>query len=97
METERHVLYGAPMSMFSGKARAYLRKQRIAFDEVMPGDPAFSQCIVPKTKRAIVPVLELPDGRLLQDTVDIIDHFEQENSFKRSTIGMPAIRIRLNW
>lgn len=62
--------------MYSGKARAYLGKQGIAFSEVMPGDPAFSARIVPKTKRGIVPVIELGDGTVIQDTVDIIDYFE---------------------
>ena len=72
-------LYGAPMSMYSGKVRAYLRKHCIAFQEVMPGDLRFREKIYPQVKRGIVPILEHADGQLVQDTVDIIDHFENHN------------------
>ena len=77
-------LYGAPMSMYSGKVRAYLRKHGIAFQEVMPGDQRFREKIYPQVKRGIVPVLEHADGRVVQDTVDIIDHFENHNLGKFS-------------
>ena len=77
-------LYGAPMSMYSGKVRAYLRKHCIAFQEVMPGDLRFREKIYPQVKRGIVPVLEHADGQLVQDTVDIIDHFENHNLGKFS-------------
>ncbi|WP_169714008.1 glutathione S-transferase family protein [Oceanicoccus sagamiensis] len=70
-------LYAAPMSMYSGKVRSYFRKQGIAFNEVMPGHPSYGEKIIPQTKRGIVPVVELADGTVIQDTVDIIDHFEQ--------------------
>ncbi len=69
-------LYAAPMSLWSGKARAYLRKQGIPFNEVMPGHPSYKEKIIPHTKRGIVPVVQLPDRTVIQDTVDIIDHFE---------------------
>ncbi|MCP3907950.1 MAG: glutathione S-transferase family protein [Oceanicoccus sp.] len=77
-------LYAAPMSMYSGKVRAYFRKQGIAFNEVMPGHPSYGEKIIPQTKRGIVPVVELADGTVLQDTVDIIDHFEQSGQAKFS-------------
>ena len=72
-------LYAAPMSLWSGKARAYLRKHKIPFTEIMPGHPSYKEKIFPKTKRGIVPVVELSDGAVIQDTVDIIDHFEHSN------------------
>lgn len=74
---ESITLYGAPMSLWSGKARAYLRKQGIAFNEVMPGHPSYRENIFPQTQRGIVPVVQLQDGSILQDTMVIIDHFEQ--------------------
>ncbi len=73
-------LYGAPMSLWSGKARAYLRKQGIAFNEVMPGHASYRDAIYPQTQRGIVPVVQLQDGSILQDTMVIIDHFEQANT-----------------
>ena len=69
-------LWGLPHSLYTGRARAYLRKQRIAYVERPPTDPEFTARIVPATGRAIIPVVELADGTIIQDTVDIIDHFE---------------------
>jgi glutathione S-transferase len=77
-------LYAAPMSLYSGKVRSYLRKQGIAFTEVMPGDISFRENIIPKTKRGIVPVVQLQTGEVIQDSVDIIDHFEQSPHAKFS-------------
>ncbi len=76
--------YAAPMSMCSGKVRSYLRKQGIAFNEVMPGHPSYGERIIPQTKRGIVPVIELADNTVIQDTVDIIDHFEHSIQAKFS-------------
>ena len=73
-------LWGLPHSLYSGRARAYLRKQRIAYVERAPTDPAFAERIVPAIGRAIIPVVELADGAIIQDTVDIIDHFEGEDT-----------------
>ena len=81
---EAVTLYAAPMSMYSGKVRSYLRKQGIAFNEVMPGHPSYGEKIIPKTKRGILPVVELADGTVIQDSVDIIDHFEQSGQAKFS-------------
>lgn len=77
-------LYAAPMSLYSGKVRSYLRKQGIAFNEVMPGHATYGERINPKTKRGIVPVVELADGTVIQDSVDIIDHFEYSGQAKFS-------------
>lgn len=74
----RHVLYAMPGSLYSGKARAYLRKQRIDFVERAPGDPRFASQVVPRIGRWIIPVLETPEGVLVQDGTDIIDHFERQ-------------------
>ncbi|MEL7690455.1 glutathione S-transferase family protein [Citromicrobium bathyomarinum] len=69
-------LWGLPHSLYTGRARAYLRKQRIAYVERPPTDPDFATRIMPGIGRAIIPVVELADGTVIQDTVDIIDHFE---------------------
>ena len=74
--TQLPVLYGMPGSLYTGKVRSYLRKQRIAFEERPAGDPRFREEIVPQIGRWIIPVLQMPDGTLLQDGAAIIDHFE---------------------
>ena len=78
--TQPITLWGLPHSLYTGRARAYLRKQRIAYVERAPTDPAFAQRVMPAIGRAIIPVVELADGTIIQDTVDIIDHFEGEDT-----------------
>jgi glutathione S-transferase len=74
--TGRYVLYGAPVSLYTGKARSYLRKQGIDFVEVGPGSDRYLNVIVPAVGRWIIPCLETPDGEIVQDGADIIKHFE---------------------
>ena len=70
------ILYGMPASLYTAKVRAYLRKQRIAFEERPVGDPRFRSEILPHIGRWIIPVMQLPDGTLLQDGAVILDHLE---------------------
>lgn len=69
-------LYGTPGSLYTAKARSYLIKQHIAFENRAAGEPRFRSEIAPKIGRWIIPVLELDDGLLVQDGADIIAHFE---------------------
>ena len=71
-----NVLYGLPHSLYTGIARCYLRTQGIAYQELPPAHPDFTDRILPTIKRSIVPVLETPDGKIIQDSLDIIDYFE---------------------
>lgn len=72
-----YTLYGAPVSLYTGKARSYLRKQGIEFVEVSPGSERYLNDIIPIVGRWIIPVLEKPDGTIIQDGADIIDYFEK--------------------
>lgn len=72
-----YTLFGGPASLYTGKVRSYLRKQGIDFVEVLPGSDRYLNEIVPKTGRWIIPVLETPDGEIIQDGADILDHFER--------------------
>jgi len=72
-----YTLYGAPVSLYTGKARSYLRTQGIDFVEAAPGSERYLQHIVPTVGRWIIPCLEAPDGDIIQDGADIIDHFEK--------------------
>lgn len=73
-----YTLYGVPHSLYTAKVRCYLRNQGIAYRERPTADPNFVGRIVPLIGRAIIPVLETPDGQVIQDTVDIIDYFERQ-------------------
>jgi glutathione S-transferase len=73
-----YILYGMPASLYTGKVRSFLNKQGIRFVERGVNDPHYQQTIVPLVGRMIMPVLECPDGTLVQDGADIIDYFEQQ-------------------
>ena len=69
-------LYGTPGSLHTAKARAYLIKQGIDFENRAAGEAHFRDVIVPAIGRWIIPVVESPGGALIQDGSDIIQHFE---------------------
>ncbi|MEE9433228.1 MAG: glutathione S-transferase family protein [Sphingorhabdus sp.] len=95
--TERYILYGMAGSLYTAKVRAYLRRNLIPFDEQKAGGERFLGHVVPKIRRWIIPVIETPDGELLQDGTDILDHFERggfsENSIYPET---PITRAAAN-
>ncbi|MEI6446708.1 MAG: glutathione S-transferase N-terminal domain-containing protein [Actinomycetes bacterium] len=78
------VLYAMRSSLYSSKARSYLLKQGIDYTETPPGDPAYAAEVTPAIGRWIIPVLKTADGRLIQDTEDIIDHLDAEVPADRS-------------
>ena len=71
-----YILYGSSHSLYTGKARCYLRNQGICYVELPTTHPDFAARILPQIGRGIIPVLETPDGQVIQDTIDIIDFFE---------------------
>lgn len=90
----RYILHAMPGSLYSGKARAYLRKQHIDFVEHAAGRPRFRAEIVPRIGRWIIPVLETPAGELVQDGADIIAHFETAGLARLPAYaGGPAQRV----
>ena len=74
---EKPILWSAPASFYSGKTRSYFIKKGIAYDEFFPPHPRYQQEILPLIGYFVVPVVELPDGTLIQDSTDTIVHFEQ--------------------
>lgn len=76
MSGNGYTLWGTPHSLFTGKARSYLLKKQVPFTELLASDPRFMSEIVPAVGHWVVPVIETPEGELLQDTTAIIDHIE---------------------
>ena len=70
--------------MFTGKVRSYLIKQGIAFEEVAPVSETFTKTILPQIGRRIIPVIEMQNGIIVQDTTDIIDYLENQDLAKQS-------------
>lgn len=71
-----YTLYGAEFSLYSGKARSYLRKKGIQFDEVLSTLSVYKSFIVPRTNVRYIPVVQTPDDVVFQDTTVIIDELE---------------------
>jgi len=85
------VLYAMPASLYSGKARAFLRNHGIDYIERAPGDPRYSAEIEAVIGRWIIPVLQAPDGTIVQDTVDIIDYLDADVPPDRSAYPATAV------
>lgn len=68
-------LHGTRFSYFSAKARAYLNLKRIPYVEDLDQADFFTR-IIPVIHRSMIPVVETPEGEILQDTTDIIDILE---------------------
>jgi len=77
---DHYILYHAPVSLYSGKARACLRWKNIAFDEVLTTAQVMKTVLLPVIGWPVIPVLGLPDGSLIQDTGDIIQAIETAHS-----------------
>ncbi len=90
---EKHILYATEFSLYSGKARSYLRYKRIPFDEVLSSLSVYKNTIVPQTGVRFIPVVRTPAGQYLQDTSHIIDTLEQ--AFPERSVVPDSPRQRL--
>ena len=71
-----HILYAMPHSLYSGRARSYLIKNRIPFEERSTGHETFKAEVLPKGKLPTIPTLVTPQGDVIRDGAAIIEHFE---------------------
>lgn len=76
-------LYGMPASLYTAKARAYLRKQRLEVIEHPVGSESFGR-LVATVGRFIMPIVETGDGTIVQDSTAIIDFVEGADAARRS-------------
>jgi len=82
--TKPYILYGMAGSLYTGKVRAYMRQNHIPFVEYKAGGKRFTEQTVPKVGRWIIPVVETPEGELIQDGTVILDHFESSGASEKS-------------
>jgi len=71
-----YTLYAAPLSLYSGKVRGYLRWKNVAYREVLATRQVYASEILPRVGRPVMPILVAPDDSTVQDTTDIIDFVE---------------------
>ena len=78
----KFTLYGMEASLYTARPRSYMRMNAVPFKEVRAGSAEFTEEVVPKIGRWIIPVLKTPSGRLIQDGADIIDYLDAEGFSK---------------
>ena len=76
-DSEQYTLYGAPFSLYTGKARSYLNYKRIPYQEVLSSLGVYKKIIIPKTGVRFIPVVKTPQDEYIQDTAVIIDKLEK--------------------
>ncbi|MGE0348924.1 glutathione S-transferase [Hydrogenophaga sp.] len=72
----RYTLYGAPISFFTGKVRAYLDWKGIPYEEVLSTAEIYRNVVVPRVGFPVIPIVVTDAGETLQDSTDIIDTLE---------------------
>ncbi|MCY4425517.1 MAG: glutathione S-transferase [Halieaceae bacterium] len=70
-----YIFYGIELSLYAGKVRSYLRKKHLPFVERGTDHPGFPAAAA-RVGREVQPLVETPEGELLQDTTEIIDFLE---------------------
>jgi len=75
--TDLYKLYALDFSLFSGKARSYLRKKGVPYEEVQVRFGKITNFIIKRTGVRYIPVLQTPDDLVIQDTTVIIDELEK--------------------
>ncbi|MEH6559132.1 MAG: glutathione S-transferase N-terminal domain-containing protein [Oceanicoccus sp.] len=76
----QYSLFGSQASLFTGKARGYLRWKKLDFVEHAVTQKIMEEVILPNVGWPVIPVLQAPNGQVVQDTVDIIAHVEAETT-----------------
>lgn len=84
-------LIGSPASYFTGKVRGYLRWKGVDFTELASSQAVYRDIILPRIGWPVIPVVLTPDGTALQDSAEIIDHFEAARA-EPSTYPVGAVQ-----
>lgn len=79
-----YTLYGAEISYFTGKVRAYFKWKGIPFKEVLSDASVYREILLPRVGFPVIPVVVGPSDETLQDSTVIIDTIE-------SCFGEPSI------
>ena len=74
--TETYTLYGSYASYYTAKSRSHLRKKGISFIERLPSESRFRNHVRPASGSHRIPQMLTPDGHVIQDSIEILDHLE---------------------
>ena len=87
MSLKRSRLYAMTHSLYSGRARSYLIKNGIPFEELSTGHESFKAEVLPKGRLPTIPTLVTPEGEVIRDGAAIIEHFEAANGRPSQPVG----------
>ncbi|PRP90007.1 hypothetical protein ENSA5_68890 [Enhygromyxa salina] len=90
---EPYRLIAAEVSLYSGKARAYLRYKQLPFEELFASRKVLQTIVRPKTGLTMIPVLLTPAGDAVQDTTAIIDYLEARHPERSVYPDTPVLRL----
>lgn len=93
MQNQAIKLYGAEISYFTGKVRAYLRWKDIPFEEIPADAGVYKDIIVPRVGFPVIPVVITPDDTCLQDSTEIIDALEARHGEPSVYPATPCQRL----
>ncbi|QYJ01458.1 glutathione S-transferase C-terminal domain-containing protein [Thalassovita mediterranea] len=89
-----YTLYGAEVSYFTGKARAYLDWRGADYIEKPATQAVYRDVIMPNVGWPVIPVATMPDGTVIQDTADIMQAVEaRENAHPPAWPASPLQRF----
>lgn len=88
-----NTLYGGKISLYTGKARAYLDWKQIPYKEVLANKDVYTNIILPRVGWPVIPIVVTAEDETLQDTTDIIDHFEAREPEPSVYPAGPAQRL----
>ena len=86
------ILWGQQCSAWSGKIRSFLTKKGIDFEERLPAESYFRDQIVPLIGYFVIPVVELQNGVLLQDSTETMVYLEQNRDYPSLVPETPVQR-----
>jgi glutathione S-transferase len=93
MNKPTYIHYGAEVSLFSGKTRAYLRYKGIPFEEHKASAKVVRELLYPNTGVRVIPVLKTPENEFVQDTTEIIDYLEQRFTDSSVYPKNPSVKL----
>lgn len=91
--SEQYALYGAPLSLYTGKARAYLTFKQLPYEEIFSSLSVYKKIIIPKTGVRFIPIVKTPEGEYLQDTSVIIDTLETRHPERSVVPSTPKHKL----